>query len=147
MPKLVKKELIDLLKNKVNTMEGTINEIVEELNANTQNGYVYNNLDSQEVLNILGAETYNTIKDSSNEYAKMFLGYLEYPNELNLEPNSEGYNVVNELVLAGLLSEQKKDYLIEAAKEENMSGPSWGKQNGIGRIHVSFVLQVLEGDE
>jgi hypothetical protein len=147
MATLTKTALIDVLSKRVADMEGSDAEIAEALNAPTATGGVtYAELDSEVVLDIIGADAYSALETAAaagdSAAAAQLLGYLAYPGTLAVEPETGGRSAVDACVVEKLISAETGEALVAAGEGPDMSGESWGQANGIGYVHTEFLKQV-----
>ena len=145
MPTLTKEKYLRPLAEAVATMEGSDAEIVAALNAPTQEGLTYEELDARTVIDALGAAVYAALEaaaaDGSSASAAQCLGYLAYPGSLAVGEDTGGRATVDALVGEGILGEADRSALVAAAEQAAMTGPSWAQAAGIGTVLHEYIAQ------
>ena len=151
MPTLTKEKYLRPLAEAVATMEGSDAEIVAALNAPTQEGLTYEELDARTVIDTLGAAVYSALEaaaaDGSSASAAQCLGYLAYPGSLAVGEGTGGRAAVDALVDEGLLGDADRSALVAAAEQPAMTGPSWAQANGLGTVFHEYIAQARSWQE
>lgn len=147
MPTLIKPELVEALREKVATMEGTAREIAAELNAPEVTGYETGTVEAADAYEALSPDTLLALDtaaggtDALAGEALWLLSALADVDPLSLAEGSAGAEALEALRAGGVVPQAEAEALIAAAQGE-LLGPSWGQQAGIGYVEARFILEV-----
>ena len=149
MPKLIKPELVEALREKVATMQGSASDIAAELNAPEVVGYETGTVEAADAYEALSPDTLLALDtaaggtDALAGEALWLLSALADVEPLSLASGSRGAGALAALTDGGIIPAVECDALLAAAQEPVL-GPSWGQRAGIGRIDARMVQEVRD---
>lgn len=138
MPKLIKKALLDKLKNKMLTLKGSNNEILKELNKKPIIGKEKAEVTPEALIPLIKNID---ITKAENTELLWIIDKVKNTDKLSLDNDTVDKNTLEKMVTDQKISQEIVTELNEIAYKDVL-GISWGETSGIGKIDIDFIKQI-----